>query len=402
MNSDRPIASRSGTVAAPDRANLGSSRPVSRNPVLDGLRFLAAALIVLYHYQSEGPWPLSRLSPVFLRGYLATDFFLILSGYVLGRAYGPKLAARRVSDERFLWRRILRVWPAHLAMLAAFVILVAVVAPANPERFRWSDLPAQALLVHAWGLNTGAGWNLPTWSLSALIVCYAAFPSLWRGLSRIRSGLLLFAAGLALIWGADQLSRALFHEDLYDLRFSLGVFRALRLFIFGAGVARIGELRRAGERGAALVLLAAGAAVTLLQTVGRFDLVSMALLGVVIGAAGAIRTTRGARIAGQAAQLSFALYITHIFVAAIWFHVTRLAVQRFHLGEGLQWAAWGLSLPAALATAMAFERFVDRPLQAVCARYLDRAPGRAAILAPERLKLTPFGKTRGSAPPAPG
>ncbi|HPA37392.1 MAG TPA: acyltransferase [Phenylobacterium sp.] len=354
--------------------------------VLDGLRFLAAGLIVLYHYQSEGPWPLDRLSPVFLRGYLATDFFLILSGYVLGRAYGRKIAGGTVSDERFLLLRVMRVWPAHLVMLAAFAVVIALgvalgAPPAHPDQYQLSDLPSQALLIHAWGLHTGSGWNLPTWSLSALVICYAAFPTLWRKLNRVGASLLLFIGGLAAVWAADLVSRTLYHHALFDLPFNLGVLRALPLFVFGACIARAGELDWPPSRWAVWLAVASGLLVTVLQGFGRFDLMSVALLGLLVGAGGAVRTSRGQQVAAKAGQISFALYITHIFVAMIWFHATRMIVARFAPPEWLQWVMWGLALPAAIATAIAFERLVDQPLQKAVGRLISWRPARYRELA---------------------
>lgn len=350
--------------------------------VLDALRFLAAALVVLYHYQSEGPSPLERLNPALLRGYLATDFFLMLSGYVLGRAYGRKVAAGAVGDASFLLRRILRIWPAHLAMLAAFAALIAASAriglPMNAETFRWANLPGQALLIHAWGLNTGSGWNLPTWSLSALIVCYAAFPTLWRKLARIEVGAWLFLGGLAVVWSADLVSQGVYGRALYDLPFNFGVLRALPLFTFGACIARAGELEWFPSRWAVWLAIAAGLLVTLLQGFGRFDLMSLALLGLLIGAGGAVRTARGATLAARAGQISFALYITHIFVATIWFHGARLIVARYHPPLWAQWGLWALALPVAVGTAIAFERFVDQPLQKAIARLRGARRSRAS------------------------
>lgn len=349
--------------------------------MLDILRFVAAGLIVLYHYQSEGPWPLDRLSPVFLRGYLATDFFLILSGYVLGRAYGRKIAGGAISDEQFLLRRVMRVWPAHLAMLAAFALVIVLgdrlgTPPAHPDQYQWRDLPGQALLIHAWGLNTGQGWNLPTWSLSALVVCYAAFPTLWRKLSRVGMSLLLFLGGLSVVWAADLISRGLYGHVLFDLPFNLGVLRALPLFVFGVCIARAGELDWPPSRWAVWLAVGAGLFVTLIQGFGRFDLMSVALLGLLVGAGGAVRTTHGARVAAKAGQISFALYLTHIFVAMIWFHATRWLVARFGPPEWVHWGLWGMALPAAVLTAIAFERLVDQPLQQAVNRLISWRPGR--------------------------
>lgn len=368
-------------------------RGASRSVVLDFLRFLAAGLVVVFHYQSEGPWPLSRLSPMFLRGYIATDFFLILSGYVLGRAYGRKVRAGAISDEQFLLKRVLRVWPAHLVVLVAFVAVILLSAAAglaarNPSQFGWSDLFGQAALIQAWGLNIGGGWNVPSWSLSALVVCYAAFPTLWRKLDRVNRGLLLFVGGLVAIWSADLLSRALYGRALYDLPFNLGVLRALPLFAFGACIARADELDWLPGRWAAWLALAAGLLVVALQGFGRFDLMSMALLGLLIGAGGAVRTHRGAAIAAQAGRISFALYITHIFVAMIWFHAIRIVVEHAHPPEWMQWSLWTLALPLAVATAVAFERFVDRPLQRVVGRLQDRRSPKPARIRPADYAVT--------------
>lgn len=359
----------------------------ARRVVLDALRFLAAALIVLYHYQSEGPWPLERLNPAFLRGYLATDFFLILSGYVLGGAYGRKLAGGELGAGAFLTKRVLRVWPSHLVMLGAFAALVAGTSLlglhiGHQGRYEWSQLAGQALLIHAWGLNIGAGWNLPTWSLSALIVCYAAFPVLWRRLGKVGSAWAMVLGGLALVWGADRFTRAVYGEALYDLSFNLGVLRALPLFAFGACLARAGELDWVPRRWAGWLAAGAGLAVIGLQALGRHDLLSMALLGVLIGAGGAVRATRGAKLAAQAGELSFALYITHIFVAAIWFHLTHAVAARFAPPAWAQWSLWALSLPVAITAAMAFDRWVDRPLRTRVGRWTDGLSRRGVATAP--------------------
>lgn len=368
----------------PSQAETAEPQPgSSRRVVLDSLRFLTAGLIVLFHYQSEGPRSLEGFSPLFQRGYLATDFFLILSAYVLGRAYGRKVLSGAVSDERFLAKRVLRVWPAHLIVLAAFAVVVGLSSTVgltthDPAQLEWRNLPAQALLIHAWGLDLGAGWNLPTWSLSALVVCYAAFPTLWRKLSRVSGALLLFGGGVAVIWAANGFSQSLYGRALYDLPFNLGVLRALPLFAFGACIARASELNWPSERLAPVVAVVAGVMVTGLQFVGRFDLLSMILLGLLIAAGGAIRVPQGGAVAALAGRISFALYITHILVAMIWFRLTHIVIARLDLSEPTQWALWALAFPLAVATAFAFERWIDSPIQAVVTHWADRLTFRRA------------------------
>lgn len=373
-----------GRIAGQDGTGRGAR--ASRNALLDGLRFAAALLIVVYHYASEGPRSLEPLSPLFERGYLATDFFLMLSGYVLGRAYGGKVAGGEVSDGAFLTRRLGRIWPAHLVMLAAFAGVVGAAGllglPAHhAERYQWADLLTQAALLHAWGLPGGGGWNLPTWSLSALVLCYAAFPSLWRRLGAATAGGGLFLAGLILVGLADLGVRAALGRGLYDLPFQMGVIRALPLFVLGVLTARAAELGWPAPAGARLLALTCGAGVFVLQLAGRYDGLSVTLLALLIAAAGQVRLTQGARPLNQAAQIAFALYITHIFTGMLWFNAVRAVSARFGLSEAVQWGLWSLVFPLAVGAAWAFDRLVDQPLQARLNRWLtgrrDRYPAPA-------------------------
>ena len=59
------------------------------NETLDCLRGVAAVIVVISHIGVAG----SELfvQRFFGRGYLAVDFFFMLSGYVLARSYEPRL-----------------------------------------------------------------------------------------------------------------------------------------------------------------------------------------------------------------------------------------------------------------------------------------------------------------------
>ena len=156
-------------------ADKAPARTSTRGGALDLLRLLASLLIVIYHFGAEGPMRIERFGQVFSRGFLATDFFLMLSGYVLAKTYGVRVLEHGVSTGEFLKRRILRIWPAHLVMLALFVAFVLVtsavgLAPQNPQWFQWSQLLPQIFLMQAWFVPGPSGWNMPTWTLSALIV----------------------------------------------------------------------------------------------------------------------------------------------------------------------------------------------------------------------------------------
>lgn len=141
--------------------------PIARGGWLDLLRFVVGAMIVLYHFREAAPIPLPLFHPVFDRGYLLTDFFIIDSGYVLARVYGERLANRRIPLSVFYRQRFLRVVPAHMTVslaLAGLVLTAAILGqtPSHPEWFDWSRFPAQFFLVQAYGVPGGEGWNAPT------------------------------------------------------------------------------------------------------------------------------------------------------------------------------------------------------------------------------------------------
>jgi len=348
--------------------DLPMARDLSRGGPLDALRFFAAFFMVIYHYAEQAPVSLFSLHPALGRGYLATDFFLMLSGYVLGRAYGDRVAKRQVGDREFLLKRFARVWPSHLVMLAGFVALILAttligVAPQNPQWFQWSQLPAQALLVQAWGFDGPSGWNTPTWTLSALIFCYAAFPVLWRGFAAIRSPWIALAVGVAIFVAVDLACRSWLGQSSYRLALKYGVIRALPLFLIGVLIARLGREVVVSPRVADALGAAAIAGVVSLNLIGAFDYASLTLLAVLIFAAGA-SARKDWGWAKTAGRVAFALYLTNQFVGVTWFGAQHVAAGKLGLNDTALWLTWALAFPAAVAFAALFERFVDGPLQA--------------------------------------
>lgn len=86
-------------------------KPVPSDPgrfhLLDGMRGLAAFAVIVDHVPSD---PLMAVLP---GRYLAVDFFFVLSGFVLARAYGAALA-QPGGVGRFLKLRLIRFYPMYL------------------------------------------------------------------------------------------------------------------------------------------------------------------------------------------------------------------------------------------------------------------------------------------------
>ena len=65
----------------------------------------------------------------------------------------------------------------------------------------------------------------------------------------------------------------------------------------------------------------------------------------------------------EGAKLSFALFITHIFVGVIYWSAVHKLIETVPIGIGWQWLMWLASFPIAIAAAWAFHTYIDQPLQ---------------------------------------
>jgi peptidoglycan/LPS O-acetylase OafA/YrhL len=343
--------------------------PIARGGWLDALRFIVASLIILHHFQAAGPVPLAEaLHPVFERGgFLLTNFFLIDSGYVLMRVYGGSVGSGRMSPGDFFLKRFLRVYPAHLIMVLALVALVVVgsavgFAPRNPEWFAWDQLPAQAALVQSFGVYGGLGWNAPSWSISALLGCYVAFPWILTALKRVGPWTTLIAAvGLYLL--ANELTWSLLGYPVYQMPMMYGVWRALPLFMLGMALAVVSERVFVAPRLARIIGVSAAVGLATVQAFDKHALVSIVFISLILLAAGAIPVTRPSKWVEKASLVSFAMFITNEPVRIAWFGVINVLIARLALLVGVQWGLWALGVAAAFAFAFLFHALIDRPLQ---------------------------------------
>jgi len=145
-----------------------------RYAILDGLRGVAAVIVVAFHLfetYSKGP-----AYQILNHGYLAVDFFFVLSGFVIGYAYDNRWG--KMSTLAFFKRRLIRLHPMVIMGSAIGALLFYF---GNCERFPLIDQTAwwQVLLMFllactmipaltSWDIR---GWqetnplNGPTWSL---------------------------------------------------------------------------------------------------------------------------------------------------------------------------------------------------------------------------------------------
>jgi len=76
-------------------------------PILDGLRGVAAIMVVIFHvFETHST---SHLDQIINHGYLAVDFFFLLSGFVIGYAYDDRWSKMTIGG--FFKIRLIRLQP---------------------------------------------------------------------------------------------------------------------------------------------------------------------------------------------------------------------------------------------------------------------------------------------------
>jgi peptidoglycan/LPS O-acetylase OafA/YrhL len=151
---------------------------------LNGLRFVAALLVVLYHAPD---FPVKknistiynfRSFSLFNNGALAVDFFFVFSGFLITSLLLKEYEYRRtISIKRFYMRRILRIWPLYyFAVFFCFAVL-----PLAAGIFHFHNLPdtgvTQLLLYLLFLPNLvfitgGPGVLSPLWSIGVEVLFY--------------------------------------------------------------------------------------------------------------------------------------------------------------------------------------------------------------------------------------
>ncbi|MBD5185173.1 MAG: acyltransferase [Bacteroidales bacterium] len=86
--------------------------PLSAKPrfeILDGLRGVAAMIVVAFHlFETYSAGPSHQ---ILNHGYLAVDFFFVLSGFVIGYAYDDRWKSGAMTTWNFFQRRLIRLQP---------------------------------------------------------------------------------------------------------------------------------------------------------------------------------------------------------------------------------------------------------------------------------------------------
>lgn len=177
--------------------------------ILDALRGIAALVVIVLHVfeiYSGGDHTKQFIN----HGYLAVDFFFMLSGYVMAHAYDDRWNVMTVQD--FFKRRLIRLHPMIIFGMTVgavcFFFQQSSVFPKIADTSLW-----QLLLVLVIGYTLipvppsmdVRGWNEmhplngPAWSLFLEYVANVLHALILRRLSKLALSLFVFIAAVALV-----------------------------------------------------------------------------------------------------------------------------------------------------------------------------------------------------------
>jgi peptidoglycan/LPS O-acetylase OafA/YrhL len=316
-----PAGAQPRETTAPATA---AAKPSGRFVALDGLRGIAALLVVFFHIG----WPNHFTPTNFVRnGYLAVDLFFILSGLVIYANYGVRI--NQFADfVQFLGLRFFRVYPLLIAMLGLFVLLESakmvaqqkfgIVAGQPP--FTGADtadtLLANIFLLQGLHVLPRLTWNTPSWSISCEFLAYVLFSALvLTGLARHR----LFPP-VAAVTAATLYVGVAYGWGTLDVTYDWGILRCVAGFLLGMVIYRARDdiqsinwqgLAGAGEVVLLILLIATlsfASGATLVMSVAVF-VGLVALLQFDHGPIAWILMSRPAQFLGR---VSYSIYMVHL------------------------------------------------------------------------------------------
>ena len=186
---------------------------------LVSVRGIAAWLVVLFHslalLKIAVPALPSPVVDVIAHGYLAVDFFFVLSGFIIFINYYDKFNTRIVGNSLlFYWNRFSRIYPVHFFMLIGYSCLALAYlyfssTKVTPNAFTLKTFLENLFLVQAWAGNH-TSWNVPSWSISAEWFVYLLFPVFSILLGKFRNS---YSAHIAV---ATALLAAVFFIDAFS------------------------------------------------------------------------------------------------------------------------------------------------------------------------------------------
>ena len=316
--------------------------PKPHYPILDGLRGVAALTVVAFHIMEAHST--SHLDQVINHGYLAVDFFFLLSGFVIGYAYDDRWAKLTLSG--FFKRRLVRLQPmvvmGMIVGAACFYFQASALWPAISTVPVW-----QMLLIMLIGFTLIPvpvsmdirGWhemhplNGPGWSLFFEYIANILYALFIRKFSKTALAILVAIAGAALIQYAvtSKTGDVIGGWSLEPEQLRVGFTRLMFPFFGGLLLSRVIKTSRIKQAflWSSLLLLLVLASPRVggpqhLWINGLYDSLSIIILFpivVYLGASGVLTSGFSVKLCKFFGDISYPIYITHyplIYIYTAW------------------------------------------------------------------------------------
>lgn len=292
---------------------------------LDSLRFLAAVMVVVYHFRNQ--WTFASGPGWAMTGFgnmtFAVDLFFVISGIVISCAYEGRL-----EFGTFLRRRFARLAPLHYATFLFYLIAGGLAiwsghAFWEADKFRPECVASQLLFLQAHGLCSGHSFNHVSWSIGAEMTVYLLFPLFlklagWhRALPALIALAWIVALGVVEPWLPGD-------EPWHKLTYGLGLVRAVPGFLAGMSLwAFRDKLAKLPFADAilmgTLILFGAG----IVAEAGREMMLALtyALAAVAFAADMTRRERRLAAMIAPLAALTYSIYMLHPLVRTVGFPI---------------------------------------------------------------------------------
>lgn len=385
-----------------------ASKP--RYAILDGLRGVAALVVILFHgFETYIPFFGTQHIN---HGYLAVDFFFVLSGFVIGYAYDDRWD--RMSTWSFFKRRLIRLHPMVVAgtLFGACLFFFgesdyfSLIGGTEPWKFFLCIVLGLLMIPAGTGLDI-RGWgetnslNGPNWSLTFEYIGNILYAFVLRRLPTVVLGMLCVASAfltmnLALGWDVF----GFFAQPKYDViggwsitpdQMYVGFSRLLYPFLCGLLISRLLPkfITKENPSGSPLGIRGGFWWASLLLVVlfavpqigGKscvadglyqvFAIVVMFPVIVLIGAGSKTTDKRSAKWCETLGNLSYPLYITHfpfMYMQMAWVSSHKDSPVWHHVVLNL-----GILL-VAIGIAWAFLKLYDEPVRAWLKKKLYALP----------------------------
>jgi peptidoglycan/LPS O-acetylase OafA/YrhL len=289
---------------------------------LDLLRFVASFGIV-YHHSHEFFYSVQTRPAAIAASHglaLFVDLFFVISGFVIAFVYGHRVGSPR-EFGRFMQRRVARLWPLHLATLAAAILLslllgMAQISMNHPPALTARCVAGTAFLLHSVYDCGGIVFNGVSWSISTEMTMYLAFPLL--ALILPKRGGVTVAIAVALL--AFVMFRGGQGQSVQDWTEVFPPLRALPSFMFGMGLFyardRLPVIRFAPALFSVAVVALIVSMMTGVATFVVMPLVYLVVLcGVLADKAGSV--SPAVKKSAALGQLTYSAYMTHYLIIMV-------------------------------------------------------------------------------------